>query len=223
MGDYVAGDKIQGITLEQYQAGLMEREQQVVARLKESGVSPLDAKALRETLQRIDARQANIQASYRDVERLTAEIRTYHENVADKQLVEQAVLDIFDGNNANAAGKALEAGIPIETVPTIEATQSIFQEIRTKADFLKFVTERDLILSDNTNYKRLYGRNGSIEGFSVNLRSGTGSWAWVNGEYCEEFKHRDDHYPQYCPDVFVSNSGVKFEYESGDTAIYSKE
>ncbi|MDP5216293.1 hypothetical protein Q5Y75_03605 [Ruegeria sp. 2205SS24-7] len=220
LGDHVQGDKIEGITLEQYEAGLKRRETEIVGLLKDSSISTKDAQSSRQTLQKIDSRQSDLQSPYADVEKLTAEIRAYHENIADTNLLQRAVLDIFDGDNFSAVDKALEAGIPVTSVGTIENTSSVFQPIKTEVDFLRFVTGRDLFFSNDTFYVRKYGRDGSIDGFSYGNRTGTGSWAFVDSRYCEEFMHRGEHYPQYCPDVAVSKSAVKFVYENGDAAIY---
>lgn len=221
LGDYVTGNKIEGITLDQYEAGLLRREREVIDRLQDKGISSNDAKVLQATLKRIDARQADLQASYGEVKKITAEIRAFQNSVNDPDLLEKAVLEIFDGDTFQAADKALSAGVPLTGVGTIENTSTVFQDVRTETDFLRFVAEKDLVFSDNTNYVRRYGRNGSINGYSFGFRNGTGSWAFVDGKYCEEFKHKDTFYPQYCPRLSVTRSAVKFVYSDSNTAIYS--
>ncbi len=222
LGDFVAGDKIEGITLEQYEAGLLRREKEVIESLEDESNTTEDTELLRATLQRIDAQQTNLQQSYENVEKLTAQIRAYQNNVENKELVEQAVLDIFDGNIPGAAGKALDAGIPLASVGTIENTSRIFQPVRTEADFQKFVAGRELVLSDDVNYTVSFGRDGSINGYSFGTRSGSGTWAWINGQFCQEFSHRDTHYPQKCFPLFVSNTAVKFEYGPDNIDVYTK-
>lgn len=221
LGDYFVGDKVEGITIEEYEKGLERRETQIVDLLKDTNISAEDAESMRQTLTRIDARQSNLQSSYKDVEKLTAEIRTYHENIADQELVQKAILDIFDGNAFSAAEKAIDAGIPITKSATIEEATSIFQTIQTEADFLRYIAGKELALSTDENYIRKYGRNGSMDGFWWSNRNGTGSWAFIDGKYAEEFTHDGKHYPQYFPEVSVSRSAVKFKYGNGDVAIYS--
>lgn len=221
IGDYVIGTKVEGITLEQYEEGLRRREEEIVEILKDATVSAQDAEALRATLTKIDGRQADLQSSFKDVKDLTAEIRTYHANIANKDLLQEAILKIFDGDVSAAADKALDAGIPIKTVSTIESPSTVFQPIKTEADFLRYVVGRELQLSNDVNYVRKYGRNGSINGYNWGGRTGTGSWAFVEGKYCEEFTHAGKHYPQYCPEVEVTRSAVKFEYSDGKTGVYS--
>ncbi|WP_299847331.1 hypothetical protein [uncultured Roseovarius sp.] len=222
IGDYVIGDKVEGITLEQYESGLKRREEEILARLDSGDITGQDAAGLRDALQQIDARQSDLQKSYAEVALLTADIRAFYESVADKELLNEAVLEIFDGNSAGAATKAIAAGIPVEGVGTIENLSTIFQPVRTRADFLQHVAGYELFASDDTFRKTVLGKDGSVNSYWSINRDTTGSWAWIDGAYCQEIIHKGSFVAQTCSQVFVTNSAVKFIDPDGSTNILSK-
>lgn len=215
------GDKVEGITLEQYEAGLVRREQEVLERLKDTSLDGGEAKALRTALQKIDERQSDLDTAYKDVAKLTADIRAYHENSPNPELVQEAIGALFDGNTANAARLSIKAGIPVDSVGTIESLTRVFQLIETETDFIKYVADRDLILSNNTFYKAVIGRSGSLEGFFSMTRTLSGSWAWIDGKYCREFAWKGKHYDEHCATISATKSAVKIADETGTVQIYS--
>lgn len=220
--DYVAGDKIVGITLEQYEVGLKRREDEVRAQLEDGDLSSAENETLRAALQQIDARQSSLEQSYQDVALLTADIRSYHENANDPELVKEAIGALFDGDTASAARLSIKAGIPVDSVGTIDSLTQVFQVIETEADFLRYVAGRELTLSNDTFYKATIGKDGSLNGYWSINRVLSGSWAWIDGKYCREYVWHDDHYPEHCATVSATRSAVKITDRDGTTQIYSK-
>jgi|GEM_PF-6282416 len=220
--DYVAGDKIEGITLEQYEEGLFRKETEVIARLKEAELPSEEAVELRKALLQIDARQAELQKSYKGVAELTAGIRRYHENSADPSKVREAIDKLFEGDTAAAARLSIKAGIPVNTVGTIESLTSVFQPIETKTDFLRYVAGK--ALNNNDDYTTKIAKDGRLSGhFSTytGVDRLSGSWAWINGQYCRAFQYKDKAYSEHCANVFATTTAVKFVESNGQSKIWA--
>lgn len=222
LGDNVVGDKIVGISLEQYENGLKRREDEIRNALEKDDLTSEEIRNMRDTLQKIDSRQLSISTAYEDVSLLTSYIRAYHENSEDPEVIKEAINAIFDGDTSSATRLSIRAGIPVKSLGTIESLTGVFQEVETETDFMSYVAGRDLIQSNNVNYVVKIGRNGSLNGFYWGIRDLSGSWSWLNGKYCREFNYKDKHHPERCDRVFATNTAVKFVDPSGKSHIWSK-
>lgn len=223
LNDYVAGDKIEGISLPDYEDALRRREKEIVKLLRdEDKLTTAEISKLQSTLERIDARQSDITASYRDVEALTREIRTHYARAEDPSTAKIALAKLFDGDTT-AARETIKAGIPLNSFSTINQLTGVFQPVLTRTDFLKHVAGRDL--ENNNDYIMHIGRDGALVGSlfgTGHVDNMNGAWQWRAGQYCTEFQFNETHNPEKCMRIFATNTSVKFAENGGQTSIWAK-